>query len=67
MKWQKNEVITWKQRSRILWLNQGDKNTKFFQRMANFHKRYNHIDKLEVQGDAIIDPQSIKGETMEFY
>ncbi|XP_015169579.1 uncharacterized protein, partial [Solanum tuberosum] len=42
----KKEEIAWRQRSRTLWIKQGDKNTKFFQRMANAHKRFNHIDKL---------------------
>lgn len=46
----KYEEIAWKQRSRVTWLKQGDKNTKFLQKVANGHRRFNHIDKLEVNG-----------------
>ncbi|WMV58070.1 hypothetical protein MTR67_051455 [Solanum verrucosum] len=34
----KNEIY-WRQRSRSIWLNEGDKNTKFFHKIANAHKR----------------------------
>ncbi|WMV25027.1 hypothetical protein MTR67_018412 [Solanum verrucosum] len=39
---------SWKQRSRIQWLKQGDENTRFFYRIATSHKRFNYIDQLEV-------------------
>lgn len=31
--------------------NEGDRNTKFFHRVANAHKRYNHIDQLNIQDE----------------
>ncbi len=37
------EEISWRQKSRALWLQEGDKNTKFFYRIANSHRRYNSI------------------------
>lgn len=46
----KNEEISLRKSSRTLRLKQGDKNNKFFQKMANSHRRFMHIDKLEVQG-----------------
>ncbi|KAG5619805.1 hypothetical protein H5410_005023 [Solanum commersonii] len=63
----KNEEILWRQRSRSLWLKEGDKNTKFFHKMANAHKRYNNIDQLLVQGNLINDQERIQGEMVEFY
>lgn len=43
----KMEKITWTQKSRCLWLKQGDNNTAFSTRWHS-HKRFNHIDKLEI-------------------
>ncbi|XP_015166235.1 uncharacterized protein [Solanum tuberosum] len=40
----KNEEISWRQKSRILWLKQGDKNTKFFRRMANYRIKEEIVD-----------------------
>ncbi|OIT39647.1 putative acyl-activating enzyme 19 [Nicotiana attenuata] len=63
----KNEEIAWRQRSRVLWLKQGDRNTIFFHRMANAHRRNNTIDKLEVNGVTVENPETIKGEILSFY
>nr|XP_016436162.1 PREDICTED: uncharacterized protein LOC107762331 [Nicotiana tabacum] len=45
----------------------GDKNTKFFQRVANAHKRSNNIDKLVVEVENIEEPEAIKKEIVDFY
>ena len=44
------EEISWRQKSRMLCIKEGDDNTKFFHKMANTHKRYNHLSFLEVDG-----------------
>ncbi|KAH6796646.1 hypothetical protein C2S52_021200 [Perilla frutescens var. hirtella] len=40
------EEVMWKQRSRINWLVEGDKNTSFFHRTANGRQKMNRISKL---------------------
>ena len=44
------EEISWRQKSRALCIREGDRNTKFFHRIANSHKRVNSIDRLMVDG-----------------
>ncbi|KAM3251590.1 hypothetical protein P3L10_005660 [Capsicum annuum] len=63
----KREEVAWRQRSRALWLKEGDRNTKFFHRTSNCHRRYNNIDKLSVDGVCTGEPSVIKEEIIKFY
>ncbi|WMV42285.1 hypothetical protein MTR67_035670 [Solanum verrucosum] len=63
----KREEVAWRQRSRALWLKEGDRNTKFFHRTANSHRRYNKIDKISVNGVCTQEPAIIKEEILNFY
>lgn len=63
----KKEEISWRQKSRALWLKNGDKNTKFFHNVANAHRRYNNIDQLMIHEELNQEPSRIKGETVEHY
>ena len=40
------EEIFWRQKSWILFMKEGDNNTHFFHRVANSHRRTNHIQGL---------------------
>ncbi|XP_030941673.1 uncharacterized protein LOC115966609 [Quercus lobata] len=42
--------ISLRQKSRMLCIKEGDNNTKFFHKMDNYHRRYNHLSVLEVDG-----------------
>ena len=33
-----------------MWLKEGDKNTGFFHRMANAHRRRNNVDQIRING-----------------
>jgi hypothetical protein len=44
------EKIQCRQKSRALWLKEGDRNTRFFHKVANSHRRYNHVEALRING-----------------
>nr|XP_009774803.1 PREDICTED: uncharacterized protein LOC104224793 [Nicotiana sylvestris]XP_016490633.1 PREDICTED: uncharacterized protein LOC107810374 [Nicotiana tabacum] len=62
----KNEELIWRQKSRVQWLKQGDRNTKYFQRITNAHRRFNNIDKLNINGIQVDDKEVIKSWRPEF-
>ena len=61
------EEICSRQKSRVLCIREGDRNTKFFHRIANSHRRFNSIDRLMVDGDLSSDPEAIAGAISHFY
>jgi len=63
----KNEESKWRQKSRVLWLKQGDNNTNFFQRMATAHRRINTIDRLIDRGEVVEDTVQIRNTMINFY
>ena len=46
--WALAEEISWRQKSRETWLKEGDRNTGFFHRTANAHRRRNYINSISI-------------------
>jgi hypothetical protein len=61
------EEISWRQESRVLWLKEGDRCTKFFHRVANSNRRSNSIESLLVNGSTSSDQQVIRDHVVHFY
>lgn len=58
----------WKQRSKIKWLKEGDKNTRFFHMMATSKRKKNKIHKImNSEGDWLDNQQDIARVGVKFY
>ena len=56
----RKEEQVWRQKSRVNWLKDGDRNTKLFHMEADGRRRGNHISDLVLEGEVTHDPSSIK-------
>ena len=62
------EATMWRQRSRILWLKDGDKNTRFFHSKASQRRRRNYITRLhDANGNWCTNQQQIWDTIVDFY
>ena len=61
------EEISWRQKSRMLWIKEGDNNTKFFHKMANSRKRFNHLSFLEVDEVIYEEESEMVAQVVNFY
>lgn len=57
----------WKQRSRCIWLMEGDKNTRFFHMSTIKHKASNRIKKLMVDNVELVKEEEIRNEAKSFF
>ena len=58
--WALMEEIFWRQKSRETWLKEGDRNTGFFHRMANAHRRRNCLNSICINGRKLDKEEDIK-------
>jgi hypothetical protein len=61
------DEVSWGQKSRVQWLKEGDKNTKFFHRTANANRRNNCIEVM-THGELKWETQDeIRDRIVKFY
>ncbi|RVW89949.1 Transposon TX1 uncharacterized 149 kDa protein [Vitis vinifera] len=66
-KWASMEEISWRQKSRQIWLKEGDKNTGFFHKMANSNSRRNCLKKIKASGIWLSEDQDIQRGVVRAY
>jgi len=58
------EETFWRQKSRALYVKEGDNNARFFHRLANSHRRANHISSVEVDGVLYEDEPAVRAQVV---
>ena len=61
------EEISWRQKSRMLCIKERDNKTKFFHKMANSHRRFNHLRTLEVDEVVFEKESEVNNHAVQFY
>lgn len=62
------EDLKWKQRTKVHWLQNGDRNTKFFHLYANQRKKANRISEVTtISGRCCSTPSDISSAFVEYY
>ncbi|GKV25907.1 hypothetical protein SLEP1_g35285 [Rubroshorea leprosula] len=57
----------WQQKSRLMWLKEGDANTKFFHRCVKGRWRKNEINSIQINGDQHKDVGEIKEKMAGYF
>jgi hypothetical protein len=65
---EKQKEILWRQKSRVLWLREGERNSKFFHNSMIQRRHQNKITSLrDNQGNKVNNHQDIQSELMQYY
>ncbi|CAN0854236.1 hypothetical protein LINGRAHAP2_LOCUS5868 [Linum grandiflorum] len=61
------EEIFWKQKSRIQWLEEGDKCTAFFHTSTKVRRKRNRIESLKIDGTWSSNPEEVKQAVVDYF
>lgn len=67
MNFSKLEEIRWKQKAKVKWLGEGDRNTSFFHRVANGRRKRNFMSQLKEGDEFITEDTEIKEKCVNFF
>ncbi|KAK2640723.1 hypothetical protein Ddye_022486 [Dipteronia dyeriana] len=62
--WLRKEETLWKQKSRVKWLMEGDKNSKKFHCVANSRRKANFIGDIVVEVECLSGPADVRREVL---
>ena len=66
--WLRKQEIYWAQRSRVNWINHGDKNSKFFHLKASQRRQKNFIPRImDPQGRWVEDMEDVAGVAVQYF
>ena len=58
--WAVLEEVSWRQKSREIWLKEGDRNTGFFHRMTNSHRRRKSFSSISINGRRLFKEAEVR-------
>lgn len=61
------EELLWKQKSRLQWTMEGDRNTKFFHVSTLVRRHRNRVDALKINNHWCTDPDQLRDHVSGFY
>ena len=64
--WELSKQVLWRHKSRVRWIKLGDRNTKYFQALANKRFRRNFVGSTIMDGRILVDPRQIKGGAIDY-